>query len=148
MSNTPTVPLPQSILIIDDDPDLIETLADSLELVGHFRVVRASDGRAGLEAAVAQRPDCVVVDVRMPHLNGMQFVRAMRGDAATAHIPIIMLSALIQDRDVQLGFLSGADAYLRKPVRIHELLAAIQSALRVTQEQRVQALVRLSERED
>lgn len=128
-----SVPL---ILIIDDDPDLVETLTDALELEGHFAVVRALDGEKGLDAVFAALPDCIVVDVRMPHLNGLQFVRAIRGDPSTEAIPIVMISALVQDHDLLAGMLSGADTYLRKPVRMAELLNAIQQSLVLTTQQR------------
>ncbi len=125
-----------TILVIDDDVDLVETLTDSLELVGKFAVISANDGERGLERVFDAQPDCVIVDVRMPNLNGLQFVRAMRGDPATAQIPIIILSALIQNQDELLGILSGADVYLRKPVRMTELLQAVTRSLQLSQTQR------------
>jgi len=131
--STPPAPL---ILVIDDEPDLIETLRDALELAGHYRVMSVNDGVAGLKMVEHHPPDCIVVDVRMPHLNGIQFVRAMCGDPTTFAIPIVMLSALIQEEDVLSGLLSGADVYLRKPVRVQELLTAIVHALHFSQVQR------------
>ncbi len=124
------------ILVIDDDVDLVETLTDSLELVGKFSVISANDGERGLERVYDAQPDCVIVDVRMPNLNGLQFVRAMRGDPTTAQIPIIILSALIQNQDELLGMFSGADVYLRKPVRMTDLLQAVTRSLQLSQTQR------------
>jgi DNA-binding response OmpR family regulator len=139
---------PPCILIIDDDPNLVETLADTLELAGGYRIRSAVDGAQGLEAVAESPPDCVVVDVRMPHLNGLQFVRALRGDPATTHVPIVMLSALVQDHDQLNGLMSGADAYLRKPVRVQELLKAIHTALQISQEQRLAALFHIIEEDE
>src|SRR5215470_11938443 len=122
----------QLVLVVDDDLDLIELITDGLILVGGHKVVAATDGATGLERFFEVRPDCVVVDVRMPGLNGYQFVRALRGDPETAHTPIIVLSAMAQERDTLAGLLSGADAYLYKPVKVAELLETIDRALRLT----------------
>lgn len=124
------------VLVIDDDPALIALISDGLRLLGGYEVVIAADGATGLERYYEVRPDCVVVDVRMPGLNGVQFVRALRGDPETAQTPVVVLSALVQDRDEAAGMLSGADAYLFKPARIADLLQAIQRAMRLTVEQR------------
>ncbi len=126
----------RKVLVIDDDPAVVATLADGLELIGDYEVIIASDGAEGLRRFFASTPDCVVVDVRMPRLNGYQFVRAMRGDPQTAEIPIIILSALVQDHEQLAGFLSGADVYLLKPVEITDLMAAIETAINRTDQQR------------
>jgi CheY-like chemotaxis protein len=124
------------VLVIDDDPDLVTLLTRGLQVLGHYDVIAATDGAKGLERVDEVRPDCIVVDVRMPGINGYQFVRALRGDAATESIPIVMLSALIQDREQLAGMLSGADAYLIKPVRLAELVQTIEQALRLSDEER------------
>lgn len=124
------------VLVVDDDPALIALISDGLRLLGGYDVAIAADGATGLERYCEVRPDCVVVDVRMPGLNGFQFVRALRGDPETAHTPVVVLSALVQDRDEAAGLLSGADAYLFKPARIADLLQAIERAMRLTTEQR------------
>lgn len=113
------------VLVVDDDPDLIALLRDGLELAGGYRVEVATDGAAGLERCLASQPICVVVDVRLPALNGYQFMRALRGDPATADVPIVVLSALVQDRERLAGLLAGADVYLYKPTTIADLIAAI-----------------------
>ena len=135
----------RKVLVIDDDPAVVATLADGLELVGDYEVIIASDGAEGLRSFYESLPDCVVVDVRMPRLNGYQFVRAMRGDPETAEIPIIILSALVQDHEQLAGFLSGADVYLLKPVEITELMAAIDTAINRSAEQRAEQMRLLAE---
>jgi DNA-binding response OmpR family regulator len=132
------------VLVVDDDPGLIALIADGLELVGGHEVAAAIDGATGLERFFEVRPDCVVVDVLMPGLNGYQFVRALRGDPETAQTPIIVLSAMAQERDTLAGMLSGADVYLYKPVKMVELLAAIERALRLTENERWQRQARLA----
>ena len=133
------------VLVIDDDPDLIALLSDGLGLLGGYDVVVARDGASGLDRVYEVRPDCVVVDVRMPGLNGYQFVRALRGDPATAQLPVVVLSALIRDRDKLAGLLTGADAYLFKPVRIHDLLQTLQLAMDVSAGQRQMRQLQLAD---
>src|SRR5947209_3871292 len=131
-----TTSTPRRVLVVDDDPALLTALAEGLELVGGYEVTACSDGASGLEHFFSVRPDCVVVDVRMPGLNGYQFVRALRGDPETAQTPIIVLSALVQDHEQLAGLLSGADAYLTKPVKIVDLVMTIDHAVRLTADER------------
>lgn len=133
------------ILVVDDDPALIAALTEGLELLGHHDVVPARDGTEGLTRFFEVRPDCIVVDVRMPGLNGYQLVRALRGDVATANVPIIMLSALVRDPDQVLGLLSGADAYLVKPVKMVDLIQAIEHAVQLSAEERATQLRSLTD---
>jgi two-component system response regulator PrrA len=135
------------VLVVDDDPALLATLAEGLRLGGQFEVIVASDGATGLQHVVEAFPDCAVVDVRMPGINGYQFVRALRGDPATAQTPLVILSALIQDHEQLAGLLSGADAYLTKPVKIMDLVRAIQRAVNLTVEERLRAFQDLSEQQ-
>jgi CheY-like chemotaxis protein len=128
------------VLVIDDDPIVLANVAEGLELLGGYEVIAASDGATGLERFFAERPDCVVVDIRMPGLSGYQFIRALRGDAQTAQTALVVLSALVQDREQLAGILSGADAYLIKPVKMAELVQAIERAVDLTPEERVDAL--------
>jgi CheY-like chemotaxis protein len=126
------------VLMIDDDHSITAVLADGLELLGHYRVTVAYDGIQGLEQVIGMAPDCIIVDIRMPRLNGLQFIRALRGDPATSDIPIIVLSAMVQDIDILKGLLSGADAYLLKPAKLDELIQAVEQARKLTAEQRAQ----------
>ena len=136
---------PRRVLVVDDDPALLAAIADGLQIMGGFEVIFASDGASGLERFFAAAPDCVVVDVRMPGLNGYQFVRALRGDPETAQTPIIVLSALVQDREQLAGLLTGADAYLTKPVKIVDLVVSIDHAVRLTSDERQRRVRELTE---
>jgi CheY-like chemotaxis protein len=135
------------VLVVDDDPALLATLAEGLRLGGKFEVIVASNGATGLERFAEAMPDCAVVDVRMPGINGYQFVRTLRGDPATAQTPLVVLSALIQDHEQLAGLLSGADVYLTKPVKIVDLVRAIQRAVNLTVDERHRALQELSEQQ-
>jgi len=127
-----------TILIVDDDRDLLPSLEAMLETLTDYTVVTAQDGVIGLERFYEARPQCVIIDVKMPGLDGYQLVRALRGDPETAATPLIILSAMAQDQNRLAGFISGVDQYLVKPVTPRDLLAAIQKSLEITQDDRLQ----------
>jgi len=116
------------ILIAEDEPSLRENLQLMLELEG-YQVRSACDGLDALEQARAHCPDLLISDVMMPRLDGFGLVEALRQEAATAMLPIIVLSAKADRSDVRLGMTLGADDYLVKPYRREELLDAITTRL-------------------
>ncbi len=128
------------VLVVDDDPTLLANVAEGLDLLGGYEVIAASNGVDGLQQFFAARPDCVVVDVRMPGLNGYQFVRALRSDPETIETPLVILSALVQDHEQLAGMLAGAGAYLIKPVRIADLVQAVERAMKLTSAERSRTL--------
>jgi DNA-binding response OmpR family regulator len=141
---TATVQKPK-ILIIDDNPSIVDVIRRIIKLDGKYQPIVAYDGVAGLEAFEAERPVCVIVDAKMPNMDGYQFLRCLRGDITTAATALIMLTALVRPNEKQTGLLSGADEYLTKPFRAHELLAAIERAQLVTPEERLAKLQMLLE---
>jgi hypothetical protein len=116
----PLGPLAGTVLVVDDEPTARELMARHLRRAG-FRVVEAADGRAGLEAARASRPDVITLDVLMPQMDGWAVLKELKSDPALADIPVIM--ATITD-ERNLGIALGASEYLTKPID-RERLAAI-----------------------
>ena len=134
---------PYTILVVDDTPELLRAVTFALERLGGYKVVTAPDGIQGLEQVLAIRPDCVVIDVRMPGLNGYQLVRALRGDPATMNLPLIILSALVQPKDRLEGLHAGVDFYLSKPLDPRELVQAIRFAIQQNESDRKKRMVEL-----
>ena len=116
------------LLLIEDDPTLLELIATALEFEG-FRVHRAADGAAGLELARSVRPALILCDVMMPGMDGYAVLAAVRSDPRIAAVPFVFLTARGEKRDLRLGMTSGADDYLTKPVAIDDLLAAVRGRL-------------------
>jgi DNA-binding response OmpR family regulator len=116
------------VLVADDDPDILELIAFRLERAG-YDVVRATDGEQALQLATELHPDLAVLDVMMPKLTGYDVTRRIRADDATKRMPVILLTARVQEADVQQGFEAGADDYLRKPFSPQELRARVQAIL-------------------
>jgi len=134
-----------TVLIVDDNEELIASLSFALRTLGSFRIEVAGDGAEGLAKAVALHPDCMVIDVKMPEIDGLQLVRALRGDSATADIPLVILSALVQEYDQALGMYAGADQYLTKPSKPQVVIAAIRRVIALSAEERMRRLRDLAE---
>ena len=118
----------KTILIIDDDPDLRELLAEQLELHEEFAAAAASTAGDGVRAAKETRPDLILLDVDLPDINGREACRMLRAGGVTA--PVIMLTAAAGESDTILGLDSGANDYVTKPFKFNVLLARIRAQLR------------------
>ncbi len=113
------------ILIVDDDPTVTTLLKLSFELEGHT-VITASSGQEALDLARQIHPAAMVVDVMMPEMDGLELIRRVRSNAATADIPIVCCSARALTSDVAAGYAAGADDYLTKPVDPTELVERVE----------------------
>jgi phosphate regulon transcriptional regulator PhoB len=119
----------KKILIADDEKDIVELIAYNLEREG-YAVVKAFDGQKAWEMINADKPDLVILDLMMPEISGMEVCRMIRRQAATAALPIIMLTAKSDSVDKILGLEVGADDYITKPFHVRELIARIRAVLR------------------
>ena len=117
----------ETILIIEDDATMMRGLKDNFEYRG-YRVLTATDGEQGLDAALGQKPDLVVLDIMLPKINGYEVCRLIRKEGL--EMPIIMLTAKGEESDIVLGLNLGADDYVTKPFSIKELLARAAAFLR------------------
>jgi DNA-binding response OmpR family regulator len=120
------------ILVAEDDPDISALLQRYLEKAG-FSVEVAASGRATMNAIAARAPDLLVLDVMLPHMDGLEVCRAVRGNVQTAGIPIIMLTARADESDRIVGLEIGADDYVAKPFSPNELVARVRALLRRSQ---------------
>jgi twitching motility two-component system response regulator PilH len=116
------------ILLIEDSPTDSHAYSAILRSHGH-EVVTAVTGEEGIALALVCKPDVVLMDIVMPGLNGYEATRALRANAATADIPVIMVSTKNQETDRIWGLRQGAHDYLVKPVRREALLRSVESAL-------------------
>jgi DNA-binding response OmpR family regulator len=120
----------RTILVIDDEPGIIEIIEANLEGDG-FKVISAPNGREGLERIKSDRPELVVLDVMMPEMDGWEVLRRVEQDPDTAGIPVIMLTAKAADEDYIHGLEEGAVEYLTKPFLPQELVNRIKITLMV-----------------
>jgi CheY-like chemotaxis protein len=125
------------VLVVDDNPQVLDFIGESLRELGGFQVVTATTGEEGLARFHEAQPHCVVIDVKMPGMNGYQLVRAIRGDPGSATTPLVLLTALAQDKHRAAGMAAGCDYYLVKPIKPRELVAAIRRAIALSDEERL-----------
>ena len=116
----------KTILVIDDEPQIVEICHDYLKAAG-FDVLTAFDGPKGLALARREQPDLVVLDLMLPGMDGLDVCRELRRDS---NIPIIMLTARVEETDKLIGLELGADDYLTKPFSPRELVARVRTVLR------------------
>ena len=121
--------MPQTVLVVDDERDIVELVRYNLAQAG-FRVVSATDGRQAIDLARREKPDLIVLDLMLPVLPGAEVARILKQDEKTREIPIVMLTARGEEVDRVVGFELGADDYVVKPFSPRELILRIQAILR------------------
>ena len=118
------------ILAVDDEPNIVRLVQVNLERHG-YQVDTANNGVQALAKIRQSRPDLVVSDVMMPEMGGFELLASIRRDPNLMDLPVIMLTAKTEDRDVMEGYKTGVDMYLTKPFSPHELLAFVKRILAV-----------------
>lgn len=118
----------KKILIVEDEADVASVLAMLLETEG-YETILAKDGPAALDKARSEKPDLILLDIMLPKIDGFKVARMLKFDENFRHIPIIMLTAKVQEKDKRTGIETGADAYVTKPFDNSVLLQRISDIL-------------------
>ena len=116
------------VLVADDNADILGLVTAVLERSG-YEVVAVSDGAQALASVDKRKPDLAVLDITMPEVDGLEVLRRLRADTRTNGLPVVLLSAQVQEADVDLGFATGASAYLKKPFSPRELTERVADLL-------------------
>ncbi|NJP06544.1 MAG: response regulator transcription factor [Chloroflexaceae bacterium] len=117
------------LLVVDDETEIVKIVQDYLVRAG-FRVLTAGDGATALRLARNERPNLLVLDLMLPQIDGLDVMRALRRDPATARLPVIMLTARVEEADRLIGLELGADDSLTKPFSPREVVARVRAVLR------------------
>ena len=117
------------LLIIDDEKDFVETLTERLEAKG-YEIIKAFDGKEGLDKVHTEKPDLVLLDIAMPEMDGFDVCRKLKIDEAFKKIPVIILTAKFQPYDLKFGMKMGAEEYITKPVELNVLTDKIRGLLK------------------
>jgi CheY-like chemotaxis protein len=121
--------MPALILVAEDERDIRDLLVTFLE-IGGFKTVAVPNGQEAVKQAVDRRPDLILLDVRMPRMDGLQACAALKAMPGTCDIPVVFLSAYATPQDVEKGLAAGAEKYLAKPIEMEDLNQSVVEILR------------------
>jgi signal transduction histidine kinase/CheY-like chemotaxis protein len=124
---------PHTLLYVEDNPANLELVGQIIARRPNMRLLSAADGNLGVEYARSCRPDVILMDINLPGISGIQAMKLLRSDPATARIPIIALSANAVPRDIARGLEAGFFDYLTKPIKVDRFMAALDAALNASQ---------------
>ncbi len=116
------------ILIAEDEHDILDLITFTLQFAGH-EVIATSNGEEAYQTTLKERPDLILLDVRMPRMSGYEVCKAVKEDASLQHIPVVFLSAKGQETEVNTGLAAGAEDYILKPFSTDELTERIAAIL-------------------
>jgi signal transduction histidine kinase/AmiR/NasT family two-component response regulator len=120
----------RTLLYVEDNPANLMLVEDLIARRPELRLLSAADGIRGVEMARASRPDVILMDINLPGISGFQALEILRADPATAHIPVVALSANAMPRDIEKGLAAGFFRYLTKPIKVNELMDTLDAALK------------------
>ena len=119
------------ILLVDDEKNFCDLVKLNLEMSGKFKVITAYDGEEGLKKAKSENPDVILLDIRMPKIDGFEMLKILKKDSQTMPIPVIMLSAVDDDTSKIKSSGMMSEYYITKPVKTDELIAKIEWVLQL-----------------
>jgi DNA-binding response OmpR family regulator len=123
----------KTVIVVEDEPDTAEMFAEMMRLNG-YQVMKSYAGETAVSLIKKEKPDAVVLDIMMPDLSGLEVLRILRNDPALASIPVIVVSAKSLTSDIKQGMDAGASVYLAKPVAFMDLVAAVENAIRMSEQ--------------
>lgn len=118
----------KKILVVDDEPENVTLITSRLK-AHKYQTISAYNGKSCIEKAIREKPDLVILDIVMPGLSGFEVARQLKKDDRTKCIPIIMISALAQEKDINEGLEAGALCFIKKPFKPAELISEVEQAL-------------------
>ena len=121
---------PRTVLYVEDNPANLQLVEQLIARRPDMRLLSARTGNAGIEIARAEQPDVILMDINLPGMSGIKAMQILRADTATAHIPIVALSANALPRDIERGLEAGFFRYLTKPIKVNEFMEALDVALK------------------
>jgi DNA-binding response OmpR family regulator len=119
----------KKVLVAEDEPDILFMIAFSLRTVGKFEVVEARNGLDAVEKAQQEQPDLIILDIKMPRMNGYEACRKLKEIESLKEVPIIFLSARGQQHEIEEGLSLGVTDYIRKPFAPEDLIAKVREIL-------------------
>jgi len=130
----------RTLLYVEDNPANLMLVEDLIARRPDIRLLSARDGNRGIEIARASQPDAILMDINLPGISGIRALRILAGDAATAHIPVVALSANAMPRDIEKGLEAGFFRYLTKPIKVNEFMDTLDLALEFAKTEMARAI--------
>jgi len=128
----------RTLLYVEDNPANLKLIEQLMARRPDIRLLSARDGNTGIQLARANQPELILMDINLPGISGIEALKILRDDPATAHIPVIALSANAMPRDIEKGLQAGFFRYLTKPIKIHEFMDTLEAALKFAEQETVQ----------
>jgi len=127
---------PRTVVYVEDNPANLKLVEQLILRRADLGLLTATNGRAGVELVCASQPDVVLMDINLPDISGIEVLKILRGNPATAHIPVVALSANAMPRDIEQGMQAGFFLYLTKPIKVNEFMDTLDEALKFADKRR------------